>query len=148
MLSYKIEGLKLLAKKAQEVKSSLAKRREINARAVILLDRWIQRNFQTQGKMAMGGGGWKPLKKATIKQRRGKSPKSVKILQDTGTMRRRWKHIWSARLAGIQSGVNYSAYHDRGVRGRLPKRKILPTRQQIWIEVRTLYGKWMEKIIR
>lgn len=147
MLSYKIKGIKVLAKKVEGIRRSLDKRREINAKAVVLLDRWIQKNFQSQGRLAQGGG-WKPLKEATIKRRRkGPGVGSPRILQDTGTMKSRWKHIWSAKLAGIQSGVNYSKYHDKGT-SRLPKRKITPTRKQIWPEVKKLYSKWMGKILR
>jgi len=149
MLSYKLKGIKDLAKKGDKVRGSLNKRREINAKAVVLLDRWIQKNFQTQGKLAEGGSGWKPLKEATIlRRRKGPRPGSPKILQDTGTMKSRWKHIWSAKLAGIQSGVNYSKFHDKGTRRGLPRRKITPMRKQIWPEVVKLYGKWMGKILR
>lgn len=138
--------------KSREAK--LKNRTLTNRKATILIDRWIQKNFQSQGTLAEGGTGWQKLSPATIAGRRkGKKkslliggqkgqtlvPGTAKILQDTGQLRTRWKHYYTARTAVLQSGVEYGIYHEEG-RG-VPKRKILPTKKQILPELLKLFGR-------
>ena len=128
-------------------------------KAVILIDRWIQKNFQAEGKMAYPGQGWQPLAASTIAarlgQRRVKAAASkkgkaredatLKILQQNGWLRDRWKHYWNDKYAQIQSGVDYGIYHDSDQpRTKLPERKIIPTEKQIMPELLKIFGKHIE----
>jgi len=126
----------------------LNNRRTVNARAIAVVDRWIQKNFQMQGRLAHPGVGWKPLSPVTIMMRRqgpGKTGRFM-ILQDTGTMRGRWKRYWDPWIAKMQAGVEYAYKHHFG-KG-VPKRRILPTQKQIGPEIKKLYAAFCRKILR
>ena len=149
LASFTMIGIKQLQHHLDSRIQQLNNRRAVNAQAIALTDRWIQKNFQSQGKLAHPGTGWKELSLTTIMMRR-KGPKKtgkVMILQDTGTMRSRWKHFWDAWVAKIQAGVDYAYKHHFGKEG-LPVRKILPTQKQIGPEIKKLYAKWCEKILK
>jgi len=149
LASFTMIGIKQLQHHLDSRIQQLNNRRAVNAQAIALTDRWIQKNFQSQGKLAHPGTGWKELSPMTIVLRR-KGPKKtgkIMILQDTGTMRSRWKHFWDAWVAKIQAGVDYAYKHHFGKEG-LPVRKILPTQKQIGPEIKKLYAKWCEKILK
>ena len=138
---------KYVLKKIQDVKDKLKAREGINRKALVLLDRWVQKNFQTQGKLAMGEG-WKTLSPVTIMSRQEKHhSKSTnwKILIDTGTMRSRWKMFADAEIASLESGVDYAIKHHKG--WEVPERRILPTIPQAWEAVGPLYQDWNRSIV-
>ena len=125
-------------------KNFLGKRRKVNAAALTVVDRWVQDNFKTEGGKI---GGWQPLKPATLRQRRGGGGK-VMILQDTGQLRQRWKHILQGfKTAILQSGVSYGIYHDQGTK-RLPKRQILPEQKEINPALKKVYEFFIRKAIK
>ena len=124
---------------------TLADRKKTNAQALALVDQWIQKNFQEEGTRSAGGK-WKPLAASTIKQRKRNKKGSVKILQDTGTMRSRWKHLFTPTTAVIQSGVYYSMFHDKGTK-RMPQRKITPTKEQIKPIIKDLFDKFIRRAL-
>lgn len=136
----------------EAVKSSIAKkhvklgrRKTTNARAVIIVDRWIQKNFQTEGKPF---GGWDRLQPVTIAGRRKKG-KGAKILQDTGNLKDNWKHFWNSAYGRIRSGTPYAKYHDSAdERSRLPRRQILPDEKHIIKDLIKLYGKWVGSVVK
>jgi hypothetical protein len=132
-------------------------------KSVILVDRWIQKNFETEGKLAYPGEGWKPLAESTIKQRlrqprvkaaakkRGKAAgnATLRILQRNGWLKSRWKHYWNDQYAIVQSGVDYGVYHDSyEPRKRLPQRKILPTVSQIMPQLIKVFGDFVRTNLR
>lgn len=141
-------GLSALQKSMRKRAQSLKNREKVNAQATVVVDGWIQRNFNAQGAMSMGGKGWKPLQAATLKARRhGLGKGSGKILQNSGDLRKRWKHLWSVKLAKVQSGVTYGIYHEKGTK-HLPVRRILPQNKQIWPLIEKLYSQFIKKILR
>ena len=149
LAAFKLKGMKALQDSLTKKARKLENRRKVNAQAIALTDRWIQKNFQTQGKLAHPGTGWKPLSPVTIMMRR-KGPKKtgkVMILQDTGTMRGRWKHFWNAWVAKIQAGVDYAYKHHFGKDG-LPVRRVLPTQKQIGPDLKKLFAKFVRKILK
>jgi len=147
LASFRIKGMNKLENKLQKVVKSLDDRKKVHGQAVVIGDKWIQDNFTKQGALAYPGTGWKQLSPTTIMMRR-KGPKSTlfpKILIDTGTMRSRWKHLWSARQAAIQSGVDYSVKHHTGK--DVPERRILPSAEQIMPKLKALFLTWIKGII-
>ena len=122
--------------------------------AVIYLDRWIQKNFDKDGKPAMGGSGWKPLAASTIRAREkgwGDYVKdsSPQILRNRGTLKSRWKHDYNNRRAIIEnfatakgSTYYYGLAHDEG-RGHLPERRILPKEKQVSKKIKEIFGFWI-----
>jgi phage gpG-like protein len=127
-------------------KKKLQKRKTTNARAVIIVDRWIQKNFQTEGGFV---GGWDELKQATIDRRR-KNGKGAKILQDDSNLKNNWKHFWNSKFGLIRSGEPYGDYHDSPEprKSKLPRRQILPDEKHIIKSLMKLYGKWVGKVTR
>jgi phage gpG-like protein len=138
-----VKGVKALGRKMKKIGGGLSNRRKLNARVVVLLDRWIQKNFQQEGKLV---GGWKPLSPATIAQRRKKGA-GAKILQDTGQLRSRWKKQWTSKFAKVQSGVPYSEIHHKGL-GNVPERQILPEEHQIKPQLIKLFGDYVKVLIK
>lgn len=135
-------------KRIERKQKKLDDRTLTNKKAVILLDNWIQKNFQSEGELAYPGKGWEPLDPKTIKARRTGTNKgrSDKILQDTGQLRGRWKHTWTQRAAKIQSGVEYGEYHEKG-RG-VPERRVLPTEEQIMPALLKLFGRFVRTSLK
>jgi len=123
-----------LAKKQKKLKE----RQRLNAQAVVIVDRWIQKNFQSEGGPQ---GGWEPLKTSTIK---GRKRGGDRILQDTGILKSRWKHLYTPEKAAVMSGVDYGVYHDSDKpRKKLPHRKILPREKQIMPLLLKIYKKFI-----
>lgn len=127
-------------------------------RSVIFLDGWIQKNFKSDGQLAMGAGGWQPLAPSTVKAReRGwgyYKPKtsSAQILRHKGFLMRRWKHDYNDRRAVIENfathkGFYYGPAHDEGT-GRLPERRILPQKKQVEPQIAKIFGKWIRTSLR
>ena len=79
-LALKFIGFGLFQKAMAKRQQNISQRRTVNARAVTVVDRWIQKNFKSQGGNV---GGWKPLS-APSKKRGGES---AKPLIDTNTLR-------------------------------------------------------------
>jgi phage gpG-like protein len=158
-IDLKFKGLEQLRAGLEKKQSALEHRGNVFHQAVIVTDRWVQKNFQTEGQMAYPGAGWQKLAASTIAGRlgqrrvkeaakkKGKEPSTatLKILQQSGWLRSKWKHFWNDKIAIIQSGVSYGIYHDSDApRKRLPERKILPTEKQIMPELMKLFGAFVK----
>jgi len=142
MTLLKVVGINQVMEKMAKRRASLIDRKKVNGWAIIAIDQWIQKNFEGEGKLAVGG--WQPLAPATIARRRGAG--SVKILQDTGALKGRWKHFYDKRRGWIRSGVPYAAAHHFG--GRLPKRPLIPTRDQIMPTLIKIYGQFVKVSVK
>jgi len=103
-----------------------------NKKAAIFLDRWVQKNFQSQGGKV---GGWEAIDRAG------------KILQDTGRLRSSFIPFAKRSDAGIGSSLKYSKPHDQGV-GNMPKRQILPERSDVEDDLFQIYDKHVHGLTR
>jgi len=150
LAAFQIIGMNVLQSHLARKARDLENRRKINAQAVGLVDRWIMKNFQTEGKLAHPGKGWQPLSEATIAMRRRgpRKERKIMILQDTGTMRSRWKHYWDAWVGKIQSGVDYAYKHHYGQAMFIPPRRILPSQKQIEPDISKLYQTWIKGVLK
>jgi phage gpG-like protein len=123
--------------------------------AVIYLDRWIQKNFDHDGRDAMPEtGGWKKLSDVTLLARKKGWGDYVKdsapsILRNRGTLKKSWKHDYNNRRAIIEnyatakgSTYYYGVAHDEG-KGRLPERRILPKEKQVSKKIKEIFGHWI-----
>ena len=119
-----------------------------HAKITVEVEKWINKNFKQDGKLAHEGRRWKPLTQGTINARRsGKNKDATKaqILRDTGALRRNWKAKYDDRQALLESGVNYGRKHHHGSsRRNIPQRRILPTGEQITPTVRKIYKRKLE----
>jgi hypothetical protein len=126
--------------------------RDIGRDALAVVDRWIQKNFESEGTKV---GGWQALKKATIKRRR---KQTSTILQDTGWLKRSWVYEVGRLEAVLKEGSKkgkkaigktiheafYGAFHDKGA-GALPERRILPHPEEIEKDVKASYEYHLDK---
>lgn len=142
-------GLQVLKRKAGQAKKRLKERKKLNARATVIIDKWIQKNFQTEGKEV---GGWEDLAEATKERRRKgkKKAKGHKILQDTGQLKTRWKHFFNHKIARVTSNVRYAVYHDSEKKPRkyLPRRQILPDSKHIEKQLEKIYDDFASREIK
>ena len=88
--------------------------------------RWVDKNFKAEGIEKR----WKPLSPKTIARRR---KGSSRILQDTGKLKGSFNkgrsgNVHKIRGTEVSVGTNvvYASTHEHG-RGKIPKRKMLPT---------------------
>jgi phage gpG-like protein len=165
--AFKIVNQKQFTARMKKKASKLGKRGGTGGpyhMAVIYLDRWIQKNFDHDGKDAMPEtGGWKKLAPATIRARRwGKKaliggtksavgrhkgmPAMPKILRNVGTLKKSWRHDYNNRRAIIEnyatakgSTYYYGYAHDKG-KGRLPERRILPKTKQVSKKIKEIFA--------
>lgn len=149
-INMSVQATKIVKRIMDNAKRDLNKRRKLNARAVLIIDKWIQKNFQQEGKLVTPGG-WEKLKPSTIARRRTGKKKSLgkKILQDTGQLRSRWKHYYTNKAAKIETNVPYAIYHDSDKpRKKLPRRQILPDHKHIEKDLLKIYGKFIDNTIK
>lgn len=134
MISLQVIGVRALTSIMNKRRDKLANFRRVNAKAVVITEKWIQQNFQKEGAMAQEGG-WKKLAPATIAMRR---LGSKKILQDTGRLKNEWKKQWTSKYGLIQASMPYAIKHHEGL--GVPRRSIIPTEPQIMPELLKVYG--------
>lgn len=113
-----------------------------NREASIALYGFTLRNFDRQGGLQ---GGWAPLAESTIrqKQRIGKEQPLVR----TGHMRAGFTSFYSRDNAGVGNEVTYSRYHHEGT-SRLPKRELLPSRENVLQIGLKVYGQYVAREAR
>lgn len=98
-----------------------------------LLDRWVQKNFQSEGKL-YSKSGWQSFSKFNV--RKFKDSKA-KLLQDKGRLRSSFVPFYSVFNAGIGSNLGYALDHEEGNKGEnLPARPMLPERKHVWPEIK------------
>jgi len=116
----------------EELRKRLAKKRAAvtdlrtpYARAAVLLDQWVQKNFKTEGGKV---GGWAPFAKNAagipIVEVREPDRAPAKLLQRTGRLRSSFNPFANTKQAGIGSDLPYAKTHHEGI--GLPERQLLP----------------------
>ncbi|OQC26286.1 MAG: hypothetical protein BWX71_01555 [Deltaproteobacteria bacterium ADurb.Bin072] len=115
-------------------------------RSAAVIDGWIQRNFREEGGKV---GGWAPLADSTIESRMRRRNKTgaIRILQDTGTLRMKWKHTWSKNHVAVVSAVEYGIFHETGT-SKMPQRRILPTMEEIWPSIEKLFDEHIRRALK
>lgn len=153
LIGISLQKIGAWSEKFKNISLGLSDQRIAHERAMIFIDQWIQRNFRSSGQMAMGGSGWKPLAESTkMRRRHGTNKKrqgQVAILQDTGWLRRAWKHDFSPWRVAVQSMTPYGIYHDSDApRKKLPQRRIVPRKKQVKDDIMRIYRNHMIEVIR
>lgn len=122
-------------------RARLEKLQQLNVpltRASIFLDRWVQKNFKTEGGNV---GGWLPLKAGGRYVKNQGFDSAAKILQDTGRLRASFSPFSTKVNAGVYSDLDYSEIHEKGQ--GVPERRMLPQ----WVEVRSDVNKIMKDYV-
>ena len=109
-ITVKVTGLARIQSMLTRLGNKARDRRELHARWAILALNWINKNFQTEGRLA---GGWAPLKPGTLAGRRGRSGR---ILQDTGELRNSFVPRWTSEHASVGSPLQKALWHEKGTR--------------------------------
>ena len=138
---------KIIGKRFNKRSVEIAKVRIAHKKAIILLDSWVQRNFEAEGTLHEGGNNsWPALKPSTLKARRKKGAGGKK-LQDEGNLKRDWDLVDSNKEGSLKSGHGYSRVHEKGTKN-VPKRKIFPTIKQGKKIVLPAYNDFINKAIK
>lgn len=105
------------------------------ARAAVLLDQWVQKNFKTEGGKV---GGWTPFAKnaegVPLVELRDPKRAPAKLLQRTGRLRSSFSPFADKKRAGIGSDIPYAEPHHKG-QAWLPERQLLPDKGKAQREV-------------
>lgn len=117
----------------------------------VLLDQWVQRNFQTQGDKV---GGWNPFKyggrlttkaKATGKVDGRYVNSTAKLLRNTGAMQHSFLPFIRNASAGIGSELPYSKYHEEG-EGWM-HRRLLPENKDVDADVKSIFDAFIKRTL-
>lgn len=113
-----------LRKRLAKKRAAVTDLRTPYARASVLLDQWVQKNFKTEGGKV---GGWQPFSPVTLRimERTDPDRSPAKLLQRTGALRMSFTPFANRQRAGIGSDLPYSKTHHRG-EGNVPERQLLP----------------------
>ena len=112
----------------------------------IMLDRWVQENFKTEGGNV---GGWAPLKAGGRFTGKGKNRKfdpSAKILRNTTRLSKSFLPFADKKDAGIGSDLPYSKPHDEGI--GIVMRRILPVLPEVKRDINNAYNDHVKEAIR
>jgi len=140
-----VVGLKEVAARIDKAKRDMGSTELAFKRSVAVIDGWIQRNFREEGGKV---GGWAPLADSTIERRMKRNKGGmIRILQDNGQLRERWKHTWSKNHAAVVSAVDYGIFHETGTK-KMPQRRILPTLEEIWPSIEKLFDEHIRRALR
>lgn len=151
-VTYRIVNLKEVKNDFDFLSSSFVNLEPTNRKAAIVLDQWTQRNFKAEGGLHENQRlKWKPLSPVTIKFRRRGGDKP---LQDTGRLKNSFVVSAVNEFGLVQSRVSYANLHEfggfssfRGVRVKIPQRKMLPEEDQGFKLVRPVYQKYVNSIV-
>ena len=127
-------SLKKVERRLKKARNRMKDSRSPFKASSIILDRWVQKNFKSEGKSA---GGWKAF--APDNKRKLLDP-SAKLLQDTGRLRSSFIPFAYINNAGIGSNLKYSKPHEEGL-GPLPPRRMLPERDDVWPDIKKIFTK-------
>lgn len=165
LAAFAMRGMSKFRSRMARKKNKLGNMKSIYAPAVAVVDRWIQKNFQSQGALAGDGKKWAPLAAATIRGRR-KSKKalsrkvkaarkaagsggSVDVLQDKGNLRIKWKHAWGRDSVAVQSGVPYGMVHQVGSKKKgIPQRRVTPLKRQVAKQIKAAVRQAVRSALR
>lgn len=127
--------LEALRKRLAKKRAAVMDLRTPYARASVLLDQWVQKNFKSEGGKV---GGWLPFAKnkdgIPIVELRNPKRAPAKLLQDTGRLRSSFTPFASKSHAGIGSDLPYAKTHHEGT-GNAPERQLLPDHNPAYREV-------------
>ena len=127
MNALKLEGLEklpALRERMAATRAALSATERLYRRLQLLLSRWLEENFQSQGALLEGPAGhWPPLARSTLAARRRRG-RGMRPLEDTGRLRQGL--FARADVQGLTLGnpVPYAEAHQLG-RG-VPRRAFLP----------------------
>lgn len=89
----------------------------------------VDKNFESEGRPQK----WAPLSAMTLAMRRNKNKGSIKILQDTGNLRRsiNYQILDGGNGLAIGTSVPYAKIHQYGGDVKIPARTIVPVKAKV-----------------
>lgn len=147
MISIKTIGGAAVLRRITRSKAKLQNRSTMFKAATVFVQGWIQKNFKSDGRMSMGGRGWKKLKASTIKARR-KGGAGAKILRDMGTLRQSFKATYNNVSGVVFNNLPYANTHNYGDKSRnIPERRMMPLRKQVLKELKAISKRFIKRSI-
>lgn len=164
MIRIKSNLKSVLARFTKKQRAMMKTRKMAHRDIAIMLDRWVLRNFRSQGGSVGGwtpfavycvGGPRSPYKKVKTcgrgrvlgKGKKRRLDKTAKLLQDTGRLRASFKLFYSDDDAGIGSNLDYAPPHERG-QGHLPQRRMLPNDREVRRDITRIYENHIKKALK
>lgn len=168
MAAFTVIGLDNVSRSLKRKAAKISNPALFYEQAVVHIDKWIQKNFTTQGKKAYPGTGWKPLAPQTILAREKgwgyyrKPTKKRNILMYDGWLKKSWHHTWNRKEGAVfqtdeeEGGAGYGIFHDQGEpvsstkknKQGVPQRKITPTEKMIMPDIMKLLKFWVRDILK
>lgn len=108
------------------------------------LDRWVQKNFRSEGGNV---GGWEPFARGGRWVKGRGLDTNAKLLQDTGRLRSSFLPFATKNNAGIGSELEYSKNHEEGL-NHLPVRRMLPNQAEVKDDVKRILERGVKKAIK
>ncbi len=122
----RVKGLNTLQRKLNRMAKGVSNRRPMFTRIGLSVMNDISNNFQGE---SHEGKPWKPLSAITIERRRqGPGSGTIKILQDTGKLRREFVSKVSNNDVKVGTPTSYASKHEFGE--SVPRRQMLPSRER------------------
>jgi len=135
-----------LKRKMAEVKKAVDPAKMLDGvRQKFLRD--IDKNFKSQGQELSGG--WAKLSPRTIRARRNKSSRAIRILQDTGRLRQSFFGVsGSSQMVVRTNDIRASRLNDGKSSQHLPGRRMIHTKEQAKKSAIRLLDAFIKKRIR
>lgn len=148
MLSMKVVGAKKLMRGLTAASKRLADPTPANKAAVITYEGWVKKNFIAKGGLHDGKyKNWKPVSNKYAKWKKSKNKNPANILRLSNGMMRDWFRYADKKKGVLKSAKWYSSLHENG-EGRMPQRKIFPSRKQGNTIVRPVYQAFVNKAVK
>ena len=143
-----IKGINPVKTRMEKNRKRLTKNRVAYQKAVIVIDRWIQKNFESEGSLT--GKPWPELAESTVMNLSKRRSKGHKVLHgDTGDLKSNWKHWFTTSRAVVRSKTPYAIYHDSDEpRTVLPRRQIIPDTKHVQDKIEKIFGKFVRTNLR
>ena len=129
----RITNMPQVIARLEDIASKLSNVEVAHKKISVLLDKWVQDNFKTEGGKV---GGWAPLKAGgrwVGKKNKRRLDTSAKILRKTTELQKSFIPFSNKKNAGIGSELPYSKPHDEGI--GIVQRRILPLASEVKADI-------------
>lgn len=142
-VAYDKRKLQELHERLKTARKEVTNLKHPHGRAAVFLDRWVQRNFKTEGGKVQG---WEPFAAGGRKKKGKPLDTTAQLLQDEGILRASFLPFANRRNAGIGSDLPYAEPHEEGW-GHLPQRRMLPKEREVQADIVDIFEAFVQKVV-
>ena len=137
-----------LEKELTRLRVELSEFKTFYQKGSISLLRWVNKNFDAEGKDSKVNRSWAPFK-AGGRWIDGVLDTSAKLLQDEGRLRVSYLPFATKDDGGIRSKLPYAKVHDEGSKTRgIPMRRVIPAESDVAKQLREILEDHVKGAIR